>query len=118
MKKTGPMDIQSRKLIAFLEETGRKNKSGLWTRISLELSKPTRSRCEMNLARLNRITKAGETVAFAGKLLGVGALDHELTIAAFKASASIKGKIGASKLMTLRELAEKNPTGSGIRIVK
>lgn len=120
MVKKGPENIQTCRLAAFLEETGRKNKSGLWQRVAQEIVKPSRSRCEVNLSRLDRIAKDGETIVVPGKLLGVGSLSRKITVAAWKHSASVPEKLKASgsKLLTLRELAEKNPTGSKTVLVK
>ncbi|OIO27068.1 50S ribosomal protein L18e [Candidatus Micrarchaeota archaeon CG_4_10_14_0_2_um_filter_60_11] len=120
MVKKGPENIQTRKLAANLEATGRKNKSGLWERVASILNKPSRSRCEVNLDRLDKITKEGDTAVVAGKILGNGALTHKLTIAYWKASASALEKIKASgsKAMTLAEMAEKNPKGSKTILVK
>ena len=117
MKKTGPTNIQTRRLIAFLEETARKNKSGLWKRVVSELSKPSRSRCEVNLTKLSAVTKDGETAVVPGKILGLGEATHSVRVAALNASSSAKEKLGDS-LLTLRALAEENPKGSNVRLVK
>lgn len=117
MKKTGPTNIQTRKLIAFLEETSRKNKSALWKRVAGELAKPSRSRCEVNIDRLGAVTKEGETAVIPGKLLGLGDAGHAVRVAALNASSSAREKLGGS-LLTIRALAEENPKGSNIRLVK
>lgn len=118
--KHGPENIETRKLVAFLEATGRKNKARVWLALASLLQKPSRARPELNLCRLNKVTKQGEVVATPAKLLGNGSMDHPVTVAAFAASASArKGLADAGgKLLPIRALVESNPKGKGVRLVK
>ena len=51
MVKRGPENIETRKLVAFLEATGRKNKARVWLAMASLLQKPSRARPELNLCR-------------------------------------------------------------------
>jgi len=59
-------------------------------------------------------------VVVPGKLLGAGALDHAVTVAAFGASEKAKEKLAAAKAkyLSIPELVEKNPKGANIKIIR
>jgi len=106
-------------LVRELKKFGREKGSRIWVRLSEELSKSRRNRRSVNLWKLNKYTRDGETVIIPGKLLGNGKLEHKLNIVAFKFSESAMKKIkgSGSKVMTIKELMKKNPKGSNIRII-
>ncbi|MFX1259082.1 MAG: 50S ribosomal protein L18e [Promethearchaeota archaeon] len=113
-KTSGPSDYYVRKLIRNL----RKTKKRIWRKISKKLSGPRRNRVEANLYRINKKTKNNDIIIIPGKVLGIGDLDHKLTIACLTSSKSAKKKIEASgsKLISIEELLEKNPQGKNIKI--
>ncbi len=115
LKKTNPNLVS---LIKLLQTEGYKNNVPLWVDISKRLSKPTRHRAEVNLSKINRYTKEGEIVVVPGKVLGAGVLDHSVTVSAFAFSRSAREKINATgRALTIRELLEENPNGTGINIM-
>ncbi len=91
----------------------------IWRAIALELSCSTRSRREINLSRLDKVTENEEVVLVPGKVLGTGELTHKLTIAAFAASESALAKIkqSGSRYMLIKELMLSYPEGSGIKLI-
>ncbi|MFH1779952.1 MAG: 50S ribosomal protein L18e [Candidatus Micrarchaeota archaeon] len=101
-----------RKLIALLRTSAKKGK--IWDRVADLLEKPVRKKHPVSFTRLNYVTKKGETVVLASKLLATGELKHELTIACFNASKKAAGK---TKIITIKELIEKNPSGKNVRII-
>ncbi len=105
-------------LIEHLRKEGRKQP--LWARIAEDLGKSRKDRAQVNLDKINQFTKAKETVVVAGKVLGNGTLDHEVTVACFKASESAREKIGQvkGKIITIKELMENNPKGSRVKILR
>lgn len=113
--RTGPTNLETRKLVDDLRKLSKKNKATIWARIADDLSKPRRNKREVNVSTLNRYTKKGEIVVVPGKLLAQGNLDHELTVAAFQMSESAKAKV--KHALPIRHLAEKYPTGKGVRII-
>src|SRR3989338_438351 len=100
--RTGPQNEQLQTLIADLKAKGYRENSPLLLRIVNDLSRPTRQRREVNLSRINRYTKAGETIVVPGKVLASGDLDHAVTIAAWQFSAEALAKIEKSKSKALR----------------
>jgi len=118
-KKTGPTNPILNQLIQELKKVSSTEKAGIWKRIAKDLEKPTRNRRAVNISRINRNTQPKETIIVPGKVLGSGALDHELTIAAFAFSQGAKDTITKSKgkIMTIPELMKQNPKGKDIRII-
>ena len=111
---TGPSDYYIRKLIRDLWKTKRR----IWRKVSKKLSSSRKQRIEANLYRINKKTKNDDVIVVPGKILGVGSLDHKLTIACLNSSRSAKTKVEASgsKLISIEELLELNPQGEKVKI--
>jgi len=114
--KTNPQILD---LISGLKKQSREKKVPLWRDIALRLERPTRQYMEVNLSRINRYTKDKDLVLVPGKVLGAGELDHQLTVAALNFSEGAKGKIVAAggSCLTIKELMDRNPEGSRVRIM-
>ena len=117
--RTGPTN---EKLKAFLEEvkdSGHKTKSAFLLRIAGDLGKSTRQRRVVNLSRISRHSKDGETVVVPGKVLASGELSHPVTIAAWKFSEQALDKIrkSKSKAMAIPELIAGGVKGKKIRVL-
>ena len=118
MKRTGPTNEYLKKLIADLRSLGTKEKVKMWKKIADELERPTRSRREVNIERINRVTKKDETIIVPGKVLSKGELDHNIKIAAWKFSEASKTKINkAGKAISIPELTKENPKAKKVRII-
>lgn len=116
LRKTNPALLA---LIEDLRRVARENEAPIWRDVAKRLSKTSQRWAEVNLSRLERYASEGETVLVPGKLLGAGELSKPLTVAAFRASAAAKEKVQAAggKVLTISELMQQNPKGSGIRIM-
>jgi len=101
---------------SMLRRTGKRERCGIWTYVASLLLLPKRRRIAVNVQKLNRETSPGESVVVPGKVLGVGELDHAITVSAYSFSPSARRKIqeAGGKCMGLEELAKENPSGSGI----
>ncbi|MFX0081456.1 MAG: 50S ribosomal protein L18e [Candidatus Hodarchaeota archaeon] len=113
-KITGSSNYYVRKLIRDLWKT----KIKIWRKISKKLSGPRKNRVSPNLYRINKKTKENDVVVVPGKVLGMGQLDHTVTIACLDCTKSARQKIesSGSKLISIAELLEQNPKGSGVKI--
>ncbi|MFX0058171.1 MAG: 50S ribosomal protein L18e [Candidatus Hodarchaeota archaeon] len=111
---TGPSNYYQRKLIRELWKTKRR----IWRKVSKKLSGSRRNRVEANLYRINKKTKNNDVIVIPGKILGIGDLDHKLTIACLAYSKNAKKKIegSGSKLISIEELLEKNPEGKNVKV--
>lgn len=110
--KTNPNLVR---LIRELKKLSSKQKTKIWKAVAQELEKPTRKMREVNLWKINKVTKGNETIVVPGKVLGSGELDHKVNIAAYQFSEGAKTKL--DNFMLIEELMQKNPKGSNIRIV-
>jgi len=118
-KRTGPTNVQLQGLIQELKKKAIQENAPIWKRIASDLERPTRSRRIVNLSRLNRFTKDAEIVIVPGKVLGSGALDHKLTIAAFDFSQGAVEKLKSQNcdVLSIMELMNKKLKNQDIRII-
>lgn len=114
--KTNPSLVR---LIGDLQAWSREHQAPIWRSVAERLGRRNRHRSEVNLSRVSRTAREGETVVVPGVLLGSGELSKPLTIATYRASAGARAKVerAGGKVIGLRELAASNPKGSGVRIV-
>jgi len=116
VKSTNPELLNVTRLLRKKSaETG----ANIWRDVAKRLSTSRRRRVAVNLSRLNRHTKAKETVIVPGKVLGAGRLDHPLNVAAFNFSEKAKAKIlkAKGKCLSIQELMKKNPKGTNVKIM-
>jgi large subunit ribosomal protein L18e len=120
MKRTGPTNILLRLSIKKARRAAVRNKSAMWRSVYRSLLKPARYRCEVNMSRIQRYAKANSTLVVPGKVLGTGELSKPVTVAAtgFTKAAEAKIRAAGGETITLEELIERNPKGSGVVIMK
>lgn len=106
-------------MIAELRGRGFREKSGFLIKIADELAKPARSRTSVNISKLERACSANEEAIVPGKLLADGVLTKPLNVACFSESETARKKIekAGGKLISIEQLVEKNPKGTGVRII-
>jgi large subunit ribosomal protein L18e len=114
-RPTGPMNPILRKLVRQLREKGKEQKVTIWLDLAERLMQPRRVRAEVNLSHIRRYSSGDSTLIVPGKVLGAGKLDRPLSVAAFKFSGTARRKITGSggKALTIQQLLEQNPSGSG-----
>ncbi len=115
--KTNPRLVN---LISLLKNKSRENEANIWREIASRLESPKRNYAEVNLSKINRYAAAGETIIVPGKVLGSGALDRAVNVAALNFSETATAKIAGAKgtCMSIEELIENNPKGSRVRILR
>jgi len=91
----------------------------IWYYIADRLSSSRRRYITVNVSRLNRYTKEGETVAVPGKVLGAGKINHSINVAAFAFSDQARSKIlkAKGKCLTIPDLMKKNPKGADVKVL-
>ena len=119
MKRANPTNPELIDTIRLLKKTSKENDVRIWRKVAEHLSRTKRRRIAVNLSRINRYTRAGETVAVPGKVLAAGAVDHSVTVTAvaFSEKAVTKIRKAKGKCLTFSELIKKNPKGSDIKII-
>jgi len=107
-------------LIVVLKEKTRENNAPIWRDIARRLEKPGRNYAEVNLSSINRHADENEVVIVPGKVLGAGMLGHAVTVAALNFSVTAREKIAevGGRCLTIEQMMDENPNGSGIRILQ
>jgi large subunit ribosomal protein L18e len=114
--KTNPR-LQS--LISELKSVSRDSGGDVWSDVADRLEKPRRTHAEVNLGRIERYAKEDETVVVPGKVLGSGVLQKNVTVAAVDFSASARKKIEqVGSAVDMEQIAEQNPDGSNVRVIR
>ena len=99
-----------------LKKASAKNDAPIWAKLAEYALKPTIARRDINLKRIDQLTKENDTVVFPGKVLGTGNLSHKITLCSFAISNSAANKIieRDGKIISYSDLIEQNPTGKGV----
>ncbi len=120
MKKISKTDPNIVLLIDELKRESREGGTAIWRDIARRLEKPRRNWAEVNISRLEIYANDGDTIVVPGKVLGAGSLSKKLTVAAFRFSESAREMIkkAGGRNLTIEELVEENPSGSGVRIMR
>ena len=99
-----------------LKKASAKNDAPIWGKLAEYALKPSIARRDINLNRINELTKENDTVVFPGKVLGTGTVSHKITLCAFSISNAAAAKVleNGGKLITHVDLIKQNPTGKGV----
>ena len=115
--KTNPRTLNMVKEMYALSE---KEGAAIWKDLAKRFEKPRRNWAEVNLSRLNRVTKKGDVIVVPGKILGNGLIEHPIEAYVFSISESAKSAIekAKGKVGIIEDLMKKNPKATGVRIIK
>ena len=99
-----------------LKKASTKNDAPIWAKLAEYALKPSTARRDLNLNRIDQLTKENDVVVFPGKVLGTGNISHKITLFSFSISNSAASKIlkNGGKIISHSELVEQNPTGKGV----
>lgn len=115
--KSNPSTV---KLAGELKRIAIQNKAPIWKSVARMLEKSESRWAEVNVGKLEDYVKEHSVVIVPGKLLGDGDLKKKLTVSAFRFSMPAKKKIldAGGAILSLPELVEKHPKGSGVLIIR
>lgn len=109
---------QLMELLQTLKRAAIENNAPVWKAVAENLERPTRQRRVVNLYKIERYARDGETVVVPGKVLGTGECTKKLHVAAYSFSTDAQEKISkAGKCMSIAELVAKNPKGEKVRLM-
>jgi large subunit ribosomal protein L18e len=113
----GATNFQVQEVLTVLESKALESK--FWKRVFKDLKKSSRQRKEVNIYKIDKYAKEGETLFIPGKVLSVGNLTKKVDVAAvnFSKEAEKKIKQAEGKVLTIKELIESNPEGKNVRIL-
>ena len=91
-----------------------------WMKIAQKLSSSTRKYDSVNLEKIDKESKAGDTIIVLGKVLSAGKLVKKLRICAlsFSAGALEKMKETKSEAVSILDEIKSNPKAQGIKIIE
>ncbi|MBX8631716.1 MAG: 50S ribosomal protein L18e [Thermoplasmata archaeon] len=114
--KTNP---ELKRLVAELYGVSARGNAPVWRAVAVRLEGPVANRPVINLDRLNRLVKDGESVIVPGKVLGNGNITKKITISAYSLSSSARTKLekAGCKIYDIEDLVKSNPGGSGLRLM-
>ena len=106
-------------LIAELKSVSRDRDADVWSDVADRLEKPRSTHAEVNLGRIERYAQEDETVVVPGKVLGSGAIQKSVTVAAVDFSNTAERKIEqVGETLELEQALEQNPEGSNVRVIR
>ena len=99
-----------------LKKASKTNKAPIWAKLAQYALKPSSARRDINLNRINQLTKDSDTVVFPGKVLGTGNITHKITLFSFSISNSAAEKIikSGGRIISHQDLIEQNPKGKEV----
>ena len=97
----------------------KKQKDPFWHYVAQLLARPKRKSIEVNLEKIDRLSKENSTILVAGKVLGKGELNKKIKLAAFNISEQAREKLkeSGSSFLELEELLQKNPDVKEIKLI-
>jgi len=107
VKRTGPTNKELKETILALKRTKKK----IWQRTAELLEKPSRQRRTINVFKLKKKVRTGETIIVPGKVLGNGNLDKQFTISAWQFSKQAEKKLKDAKcaVLSIQDMIKKKP---------
>jgi large subunit ribosomal protein L18e len=96
------------------------SKNDFWVGLAGILSGPRRIKIVMNLEKIDKESKEGETILIPGKILSQGEINKKMRIVAKEFSKKAEDKLLESKIdfSKIDEEIKKNPEAKGIRILR
>ncbi len=76
-----------------LRKQSRTSKQAIWKTASEEILASRKNRPEVNVGVISRNSKEGARVLVPGKVLGIGIIDHKVTVGAYSFSKDARTKI-------------------------
>ena len=118
MRKTQTTNQVLFDTIRDLKKLSAKTGVAVFKAVAAKLAAPASQRPQVNLSKIERYAKEGETIIVPGKVLGDGTLSKKVTIVGFKASEGAITKITAAgaKYVDLKDYISKKPD-SKVRIL-
>ena len=97
----------------------KKQKDPFWHYVAKLLARPKRKSIEVNLEKIDRLSKENSTVLVAGKVLGKGEINKKIKLSAFNISEQAKEKLkeSGSSFLELEELLQKSPDVKDIKLI-
>ena len=102
-----------------LRNAYKRSGSPIWKSIEKKFQSSRSNRSEVNVSKLDNITKEGDIVIVPGKVLGSGIINHKIILSCFSISVTPMKKVidCGGEVITINELVQQYPDGKGVRII-
>ncbi|MEM0128590.1 MAG: 50S ribosomal protein L18e [Thermoplasmata archaeon] len=102
-----------------LRRAARDHSAPVWAAVARRLERGRHQVPPVRVGQLERASGGREVVVVPGTLLADGEIARPITVAAFRCSATARAKVHAAggRVLTLHELLQWRPDGSGVTIV-
>ncbi|HJS65558.1 MAG TPA: 50S ribosomal protein L18e [Nitrososphaeraceae archaeon] len=102
-----------------LRNAYKRSGSPIWKSIEKKFKSSRSNRSEVNVSKLDNITKEGDIVIVPGKVLGSGIINHKIILSSFSISVAAMKKVidCGGEVITINELVKQYPDGKGVRII-
>jgi large subunit ribosomal protein L18e len=102
-----------------LRMASKSTKAPLWKDMERRLLNARSNRREVNVDKLSKFTQEGDVIIVPGKILGAGNLGHSIIVYAYSMSKLAARKINEAggQILELRDLIQRYPNGSGVKII-
>ena len=99
-----------------LKRASREHDAPIWRRLSVMIQKPHRARSVVNLNKISQYTKDGDVVVVQGKVLGMGTIQHSITLGSFAISETALTKIvqAGGRVASWDSIIRQYPAGTGV----
>lgn len=95
--RKGEKAQNTQELITKFKTKSIESGEGFWKAVAKNLEKPNSRQRKVNVSRINRYTKRGETIVVPGKVLASGKIEHPVNVFALKYSEEAEKKIKEAK---------------------
>jgi large subunit ribosomal protein L18e len=106
-------------LAKYLKHASNELKVNIWKDVSKRLLRSSSTHSEVNLKKIDSLSKEGDIIVVPGKVLGYGEISKALTVSAFGFSASAKEKIvsAGGKAVSYKDLIDSKPDYKKVKLV-
>jgi len=119
-KQTIEKQLQRKKNSQLVETIIAAKKNKAWLEVASILSGSKKNRRNVNLTKIDSVTKDGEKIIIPGKVLSQGEISKKIKITALGFSEKAREKLLNTKceVSNIFDEIKKNPEAKGIRILK
>lgn len=119
MRRTGSTNYIWRRTIRILRKVAKNSDARIWRYVAELLEKPRRKRIAVNISKISRYSSDGDIIVVPGKVLGIGSINHRVTVVAmsFSKQAVRKVKGAGGRVVHILEFLNENPKGSRVKVI-
>ena len=109
-------NVVVRQMVKELKKASKEHEAPIWKKLAELALKPTITRRNINVNKIDKLTKDNDVVVVPGKVLGTGNMSHKITLCSFSISNAAATKIieSGGKILNFENMIKQYPTGKGV----